>query len=58
MKVRLTQKNLLFGIYRGPKDSINPGLHIWFNGRYVWPRQRKHGKRQPKAAVLPFESTN
>jgi hypothetical protein len=55
MKVRLTQKDLLFGIYRGPKDSINPGLSIWFRGRYVWPWKRGHGKRKPEAPVLPFK---
>jgi hypothetical protein len=26
MKARLTQKNLVFGIYRGAKGSLNPGL--------------------------------
>jgi hypothetical protein len=55
MKVRLTQKDLKFGIYVGTKDSINPGLSIWFLGRYVWPWKRGHGKRQPKAPGLPFE---
>lgn len=55
MKVRLTQKNLLLGIYRGPKDSINPGLSIWFSGRYIWPWKRSHGKRADKALNLPFD---
>jgi hypothetical protein len=55
MKVRLTQKDLKFGIYVGPKDSINPGLSIWFAGRYVWPWSRNKGKRLPKAPSLPFE---
>lgn len=54
MKVRMTQKDLLFGVYRGAKGSLNPGLHIWFRGRYVWPRERKHGKRIEKTATLPF----
>ena len=56
MKVRLTQKDLLFGIYRGPKESINPGLSIWFAGRYIWPWTRGHGKRAAKNPVLPFEN--
>ena len=55
MKVRLTQKDLKFGVYLGPKDSINPGLSIWFAGRYVWPWTRKKGKRLPKPTTLPFE---
>ena len=54
MKVRLTQKDLKFGVYLGPKDSINPGLSIWFAGRYIWPWTRKKGKRIPKAPELPF----
>ena len=56
MKVRLTQKDLLFGIYRGSKESINPGLSIWFAGRYIWPWTRTPGKRGPKTAKLPFDS--
>jgi hypothetical protein len=55
VKVRLTQKNLVFGIYRGAKGSLNPGLSIWFAGRYIWPWERKRGKREVKAPVLPFE---
>jgi hypothetical protein len=35
MKERLTQKDLKFGVYLGPKGSINSGLNIWWNGRYV-----------------------
>lgn len=54
MKVRLTQKDLKFGIYRGVKGSLNPGLSIWFAGRYIWPWTRKRGKREAKAPVLPF----
>ena len=57
MKVRLTQKDLLFGIYRGPKGSLNGGLSIWFAGRYIWPRTRQKGKREAKAPVLPFEQS-
>ena len=55
MKVRMTQKDLVFGIYRGPKESLNPGLSVWFAGRYIWPWKRKHGKHEAKAPVLPFE---
>ena len=55
VKVRLTQKDLLFGIYMGPKNSLNPGLSIWFRGRYIWPWKRTHKKRHPKPATLPFE---
>ena len=55
MKVRLTQKDLKFGIYVGPKASINPGLSIWFAGRYIWPWTRKRGKRAAKSAELPFD---
>ena len=58
MKVRLTQKDLLFGIYRGPKESINPGLSIWFAGRYIWPWKRTPGKRGPKTPKLPFDSAS
>ena len=58
MKVRLTQKNLVFGIYRGPKESLNPGLSVWFAGRYIWPWKRKHGKHEVKAPVLPFEKNS
>jgi hypothetical protein len=54
MKVRLTQKDLWFGIYRGPKESLNPGLSIWFAGRYIWPWKRESGKRAAKSPVLPF----
>lgn len=46
MKERLTQRELLFGIYRAPKDSVNPGLNVWFNGRYIWPRNRKQAHRK------------
>ena len=55
MKVRLTQKDLMFGIYRGGKESLNPGLSIWFAGRYIWPWTRKRGKRAAKSAELPFD---
>lgn len=55
MKVRLTQRDLFFGIYFGPKGSINPGLNIWFRGRYIWPVSRDRGKRVPKTEPLPFE---
>jgi hypothetical protein len=58
MKVRLTQKDLMFGIYLGPKESLNPGLSIWFRGRYVWPMKRGHGKHKAKPPVLPFEQQN
>jgi hypothetical protein len=52
MKVRLTQKDLLLGVYRARPGSLNPGLSIWWNGRYIWPRQRKISKRFPKTALL------
>jgi hypothetical protein len=58
MKVRLTQKDLKFGIYLGPKNSLNPGLSIWFAGRYIWPWTRKKGKREAKPPVLPFEKNS
>ena len=32
MKVRLTQKDLVFGVYWGKPQSLNPGLSIWFAG--------------------------
>ena len=57
MKVRLTQKDLLFGIYRGPKGSLNAGLSIWFAGRYIWPLKRGRGKRAAKNPVLPFDKS-
>lgn len=50
--IRLTQKDLLFGIYRGGKGSTNPGLNIWFNGRYVWPLKRRKIARPVKEATL------
>jgi hypothetical protein len=55
MKARLTQKDLLFGIYWGTKNSFNPGLSVWFNGRYVWPLKRGHAKFPAKQPPLPFE---
>ncbi len=55
MKVRLTQKDLVFGIYRGAKEFLNPGLSIWFAGRYIWPWTRGHGKRKVKSPKLPFD---
>jgi hypothetical protein len=55
MKVRLTQKDLKFGIYWGPKNSLNPGLSIWLAGRYIWPWKRGHGKRAAKNPELPFD---
>ena len=58
VKSRLTQKDLVFGIYRGGKESLNPGLSIWFAGRYIWPWERKKGKgwkRKVKSEALPFE---
>ena len=54
MRVRLTQRELMFGVYRGAKGSLNPGLSIWYAGRYIWPWVRKHKKREVKAPVLPF----
>ena len=56
MKVRLTQKDLVFGIYRGGKESLNPGLSIWFRGRYIWPWMRVHRKRKVKEQTLPFKA--
>jgi hypothetical protein len=55
MKERLTQKDLMFGIYRGPKGSINSGLNVWWNGRYMWPRKRAHGKHKPKIEQMQLE---
>lgn len=55
MNERMTQRDLLFGIYRAKKGAVNPGINIWFNGRYVWPRKRAHGKLKPKAVQLPSE---
>jgi len=55
MKVRMTQKDLIFGIYRGPKESLNPGLSVWFAGRYIWPLKRERGKRAAKNPELPFD---
>jgi len=37
MKQRMTQKNLVLGVYIGDKDSVRPGLNIWWKGRYIWP---------------------
>ena len=52
MKVRLTQKDLLFGIYWGPKGSLNSGLNIWWRGHFIYPATRGHSKRLPKEAML------
>lgn len=50
--IRLTQRDLVFGIYRGAKDSANPGLNIWFRGAYIWPRQRR---KAVKVHIVTFE---
>lgn len=57
--VRLTQKNLVFGIYWGGKKSTNPGLNVWMGDRYVWPMKRKVAavhpvKKDPRHRELPF----
>ena len=52
MKVRLTQKNLIFGIYWGGKECMNAGLNVWWLNRYIWPLKRGHGKQLPKAGML------
>jgi hypothetical protein len=51
----MTQKDLLFGVYWGKPQSLNPGLSIWFRGRYILPWTRKKGKRSAKSAELPFD---
>lgn len=58
-QVRLTQKNLVFGIYWGGKKSTNPGLNVWIGDRYVWPIRRKvaavrTAKKDPQLQQLPF----
>jgi hypothetical protein len=58
MRVRLTQRELYFGIYWGKPQSLNPGLSVWWKGKYVWPRKRGHAKLKPKAPILPFEVQN
>lgn len=66
---RLTQKDLKFGIYWGRDGKEKAGLHIWLNGRYVWPRERKvmalvkvKAARKPRAkkedAQLPLLESN
>ena len=57
--LRNTQKDLILGFYWREKTAPNPGLNIWFLGRYIYPRKRSKaimihiGKLEP---VLPFES--
>lgn len=50
-RLRNTQKDLLFGIYNAPSDSPNPGIAIWFRGRYIWPRKRKPAKSLSSAQM-------
>jgi hypothetical protein len=57
MKVRLTQKDLKFGVYWGKKDCLNSGLSLWMFGKYVWPLRRGHAKHQPKEPALPFKES-
>lgn len=58
-QVRLTQKNLVLGIYWGGKKSTNPGLNVWIGSRYVWPISRKVAavqsvKKESRHRDLPF----
>lgn len=53
-KVRLTQKDLVFGIYRAGKKG---GLNIWFRDRYVWPLRRKSAAVS-KSKVQPATPDN
>lgn len=46
--VRLTQKDLVFGLYWGRDGKENSGLHIWFRGSYIWPRPEKAKPSKPK----------
>lgn len=60
-RVRMTQKDLVFGIYHGDKRSPNPGLNIWFRNRYIWPRNRRPSRpapppKDPRLQELPFEA--
>ena len=40
-RVRLTQNDLVVGVYRGAAGSPNPGWNLWWRGRYIWPRRRQ-----------------
>jgi hypothetical protein len=56
-RIRLTQKDLLFGIYRGAPQSPNPGLNIWWRDHYIWPRKRLCAVVAPQELKLPFQTT-
>lgn len=42
--LRFTQRSLVLGFYWGQGGSPNPGLNVWWRGRYVWPWERKKAK--------------
>lgn len=54
LKRRMTQKSLVLGIYVGEKDSVRPGLNIWYRGRYIWPMGVKRVKVIVAQQELPL----
>ena len=53
-KLRTTQRDMVFGIFRPDPNRLNPGWMVWWNGRYIYPRNRKPVRTEKRQQALPL----